>query len=67
MGAPNQPCHVPYAVCVVQPSALIAKDGVAALCNVGAEAATHQLLLLNLGLLRGMHVLMLMYSCDALL
>ena len=58
---------MPYAVCVVQPIALIAKHGVASLCNVGAEAATHQLLLLNLGLLRGMHVLMLMYSYDALL
>jgi len=60
-----------YAILLVQPTALIVNDGVAALCAVvcvvSAEFATHQLLLQHLDLLRGMHVLMLMYSYDALL
>ncbi len=58
---------MPHAIHLVQPIALIANDGVAVLCSVGAELATHQLLLPHLDLLRGMHVLMLMYSYDALL
>ena len=56
---------MPYAMQLVQPIALIVNDGVV-LHVAGAEVATHQLLLLHLDLLRGMHVLMVMAQLDVL-